>query len=57
MVLLSGAAGAITKMICKPTVAVTQRSPLPWIGVGLAFLALCAGIATRKKDPSVESLA
>lgn len=35
------------ELICKPVVAGAERSALPWIGAGLAFLALCAGIATR----------
>ena len=46
-----------TKVICKPLATATQRSALPWMAAGLAFLALCAGIATRKKGTRVESVA
>jgi len=35
-------------LVCQPSVTAEQRSALPWIGAGLAFLALCAGIATRR---------
>lgn len=42
-----------SELICVPAVTAAERSALPWIGAGLAFLALCAGIATRK--PPVQS--
>jgi hypothetical protein len=44
-----------TELICVPSVTAAQRSALPWVGAGLAFLALCVGIATRK--PPVQSAA
>ena len=43
-----------TKVICKPTAAGMQRSALPWIGAGLSFLALCAGLAGRRR-PSLTT--
>ena len=42
-----------TELICEPAVAGAQRKALPWIGAGLAFLALCIGVATRR--PGVQS--
>ena len=46
-----------TELVCQEAVAGTQRAVLPWIGASLSFLALCAGLATRKKYPGVESTA
>ena len=36
------------ELICQAAVTAEQRSALPWVGAGLAFLALCVGVATRK---------
>lgn len=45
-----------TELICEAAVAGAERSALPWFGAGLAFLALCAGVATRKPlGPRVQS--
>ena len=44
-----------TELICVASVSGAERRALPWIGAGLAFLALCVGIATRK--PPVQSAA
>ena len=44
-----------TELICEPALAGTQRKVLPWVGAGLAFLALCIGVATRR--PGVRSRA
>jgi len=41
------------ELICEPAVAGARRNALPWIGAGLAFLALCIGVATRR--PGVQS--
>jgi hypothetical protein len=43
------------ELICVPTVSAAERKALPWIGAGLAFLALCIGVAARK--PQVHSAA
>ncbi|MDP1822663.1 MAG: hypothetical protein Q8L48_05460 [Archangium sp.] len=42
-----------SELICVPAVSGAERRALPWMGAGLAFLALCVGIATRK--PPVQS--
>ena len=42
-----------SELICVASVSGAERRALPWIGAGLAFLALCVGIATRK--PPVQS--
>ena len=44
-----------TELICVASVSGAERRALPWIGAGLAFLALCVGIATHK--PPVQSAA
>jgi hypothetical protein len=41
------------ELICQPLVGGAQREALPWLGAGLAFLALCFGISTRR--PGVQS--
>lgn len=42
-----GSTRSFTEKICVPLVSTAQRSVLPWFGLGLAFLALCAALATR----------
>lgn len=44
-----------TELICQPLVSSAQRSVLPWVGLGLAFLAVCAALATRPRGRGVQS--
>ena len=44
-----------TELVCVASVSASEQRALPWVGAGLAFLALCIGVATRK--PQVQSLA
>ncbi|MBL8912465.1 MAG: hypothetical protein JNM17_17365 [Archangium sp.] len=48
-----GSTKAWTEKICVPAVSSAQRAVVPWIGLGLAFLALCAALATRPKMRSL----
>ena len=43
------------ELICVPVVSAAGQRALPWVGAGLAFLALCDGVATRR--PQVHSAA
>jgi hypothetical protein len=45
-----------SELLCVPTMSGTQRSMLPWLGAGLAFLSLCVGVATTRR-PRLEILA
>jgi hypothetical protein len=38
-----------TELLCLPAVTAAQRRLLPWLGFGLAFLALCLGLYSRPR--------
>ncbi len=46
-----GAKHSVTELICVATVNAAERDLLPWLGAGLAFVALCVGLATRRRPP------
>lgn len=44
-----------TELVCQVAVAGTERAALPWIGAGLSFLAMCTGVATRRRPSTVTA--
>ncbi|MFT3713965.1 MAG: hypothetical protein QM817_40405 [Archangium sp.] len=45
----NGVKQTFTEVVCAPKVSAVQRSLLPWLGAGLAFLALCAALYSRPR--------
>lgn len=44
-----GVKQTFSEVLCAPGVTAAQRSLLPWLGIGLAFLALCAALYSRPR--------
>lgn len=40
-----GVSRLVLEFVCAPAVSAEQKPALPWLGLGLAFLALCAALA------------